>query len=310
MPNDMDRSMNKKLGLLSILVLIVGLLHSPALLSQNTTISFGVPEVVLTTTDTGAVLGNSFAAPGGQAYNVAWSTAFEGAPGAVSVSIQGSVDGTSWTTFSSSTNASGTSVNAGANGWRFLRAIQNSRTGGTLTTITLYLLRLYPIASTSGSSPVITGPLLFSPDNTYDIGISSSNRPRFLWLASSLTVGNSAAMIFQSRSMLWSPTDGNILLQNNANNDFDRLQLGGTTSTFPALRRNGDIINVVRADNSAYTGIQIGSLLYGSSTAFASLPASVNGTMLYCADCTFANPCAGGGTGAFAKRLNGAWRCD
>ncbi|WP_145976477.1 hypothetical protein [Nitrospira moscoviensis] len=43
---------------------------------------------------------------------------------------------------------------------------------------------------------------------------------------------------------------------------------------------------------------------------FASLPASPNGTMYYCPDCAFTNPCAAGGTGAFAKRLNGAWRCD
>jgi hypothetical protein len=43
---------------------------------------------------------------------------------------------------------------------------------------------------------------------------------------------------------------------------------------------------------------------------FANLPSSSNGTTIYCSDCTFANPCAGSGTGAIAKRLNGAWRCD
>jgi hypothetical protein len=43
---------------------------------------------------------------------------------------------------------------------------------------------------------------------------------------------------------------------------------------------------------------------------FALLPASPNGTMYYCPDCSFTNPCMGGGTGAFAKRLNNAWRCD
>lgn len=55
------------------------------------------------------------------------------------------------------------------------------------------------------------------------------------------------------------------------------------------------------ADDGA---MQIGKKL------FASLPASQNGTMYYCPDCAFANPCAGGGTGAFAKRLNDTWRCD
>lgn len=36
----------------------------------------------------------------------------------------------------------------------------------------------------------------------------------------------------------------------------------------------------------------------------------VNGTLQYCTDCTIANPCAGGGTGAYAKRLNGVWVCN
>jgi hypothetical protein len=38
--------------------------------------------------------------------------------------------------------------------------------------------------------------------------------------------------------------------------------------------------------------------------------APTNGTIQYCADCSIANPCAGSGTGAFAKRLNGAWVCN
>jgi hypothetical protein len=47
-----------------------------------------------------------------------------------------------------------------------------------------------------------------------------------------------------------------------------------------------------------------------------------NGTMLYCSDCTTTTPstctenllsscvCAGSGSGAFAKRLNGSWLCN
>lgn len=44
--------------------------------------------------------------------------------------------------------------------------------------------------------------------------------------------------------------------------------------------------------------------------AFTSLPASNNGTQLYCSDCTKATPCAGSGSGAIAKRLGGAWDCN
>ena len=52
-----------------------------------------------------------------------------------------------------------------------------------------------------------------------------------------------------------------------------------------------------------------GNLLSGGK-AFASLGTPGNGALVYCSDCTIANPCASGGTGAFAKRLNGAWVCN
>lgn len=45
-------------------------------------------------------------------------------------------------------------------------------------------------------------------------------------------------------------------------------------------------------------------------TSFANLGTPRNGTVKYCADCTKATPCAARGTGALAKRLNGAWDCD
>jgi hypothetical protein len=43
---------------------------------------------------------------------------------------------------------------------------------------------------------------------------------------------------------------------------------------------------------------------------FASLGTPANGTVTYCSDCTIANPCAGSGTGALAKRLNSVWVCN
>jgi len=46
------------------------------------------------------------------------------------------------------------------------------------------------------------------------------------------------------------------------------------------------------------------------NTPFATLGTPPNGTFTYCSNCTVANPCASGGTGAFAKRLNGVWVCN
>lgn len=57
---------------------------------------------------------------------------------------------------------------------------------------------------------------------------------------------------------------------------------------------------------SATTKVQPGSF------AFASIGTTLttNGDMAYCSDCTISNPCAGSGTGAIAKRLNGIFVCN
>lgn len=47
-----------------------------------------------------------------------------------------------------------------------------------------------------------------------------------------------------------------------------------------------------------------------SPVLFTNLGAPSNGTLYYCPDCTVANPCAGSGTGALAKRLNNIWVCN
>ena len=60
---------------------------------------------------------------------------------------------------------------------------------------------------------------------------------------------------FGTRTMLTSPANGNLLLQNAAGTDYGLLQFGGTTSSFPALKRNAANLLVRLADDSAYTNI-------------------------------------------------------
>jgi hypothetical protein len=113
------------------------------------------------------------------------------------------------------------------------------------------------------------------------------------------------------------------------------LTFGGDaniTSINPTLG-NGGTIHIVGSNGGgagAHTG---GSLIFTPGTGinggangtinmvggfyffpppftFAFLAAPANGALVYCSDCTIANPCAGGGTGAMAKRLNGAWVCN
>jgi hypothetical protein len=58
---------------------------------------------------------------------------------------------------------------------------------------------------------------------------------------------------FDNRCRLTSPADSQLLLRNNASTDFGRLQFGGTTSSFPALKRDSATLQVRLADDSAYS---------------------------------------------------------
>lgn len=100
---------------------------------------------------------------------------------------------------------------------------------------------------------------------------------------------------------------------------------GKVTSGFDAITRIDSYADTVSGDNitsslrfatkSAGGSLTDHLIIRGTGglevqpIAFSSLPSSNNGTVIYCSDCTRATTCAGSGTGAFAKRLNGAWSC-
>jgi hypothetical protein len=63
---------------------------------------------------------------------------------------------------------------------------------------------------------------------------------------------------------------GRILLIDNSEADFNRLQFGGTTSSFPSLKRNGTAIDVRLADDSNYALLNTGAtFIKGSGTTAA-----------------------------------------
>jgi hypothetical protein len=97
--------------------------------------------------------------------------------------------------------------------------------------------------------------LFFSPDNTYDIGASSANRPANVYVATNVQATNFFAGASGSRTKYTSTGDGVGLLTNVAGTDFTRLQFGGTTSAFPSLKRNGTIIEAKLADDSGYASL-------------------------------------------------------
>ena len=103
------------------------------------------------------------------------------------------------------------------------------------------------------------GNINFAPSSvapTVTFTSSSNTFTQQILGSSSIRAGAASYFYFNTRSGISSPSDGNILLVNEAVTDFGRLQLGGTTSSFPSIARNGTGIDIKLADNSAYTAIQ------------------------------------------------------
>jgi len=100
------------------------------------------------------------------------------------------------------------------------------------------------------------GHLNWVADNTYDIGASGANRPRDIHAGQNITAGNLYKIGWSGVGGIVGVSDGVFRLQNNAANGFDRLQFGGTSNAFPALKRNSAAIEARLADDSAYATLR------------------------------------------------------
>jgi hypothetical protein len=75
-----------------------------------------------------------------------------------------------------------------------------------------------------------------------------------------IEIGAAAAYYFSGRSYITSPSDGTLALFSNSGSTFGRLQFGGTTNAFPAIKRNGAAIDFRFADDSTFCNIRAGRL--------------------------------------------------
>lgn len=121
-----------------------------------------------------------------------------------------------------------------------------------------------------------TGHLLAAADNTYDIGASVSNRPRNVYVAGSVTAGQYiyaglllAVNTGSNQTQFRSNGGGILQISDPTAAAFDRLQFGGTSSSFPALKRSSATLQVRLADDSAYSNLAAAQL-YSPPTALTS----------------------------------------
>lgn len=88
----------------------------------------------------------------------------------------------------------------------------------------------------------------------------TTSRAGFEATAGGLLIASGNAIRWGIQSAIINSGNGIIGLYNTAINDFNRLQFGGTTSSFPSLKRNGTAIQVRLADDSGFTGIEASTI--------------------------------------------------
>ena len=155
----------------------------------------------------------------------------------------------------------------------------------------------------------VSGTLVSSSNFRVPTGGSASATPLqfgFANIGFYSTGGNLAVSASGVPTMLWNGANGNTTV-----NGSYELVFGSSGFSSPDVGIKRSAAGVVRVSNVAagYGQLEAGGITL-NATAFASLGTPANGAFLYCSDCTIANPCAGGGTGALAKRLNGVWVCN
>jgi len=149
------------------------------------------------------------------------------------------------------------------------------KTNCTFTTTTLSGVTTFPGGGgidAAGEMGLVTAPvpgvgLTVHGQGVFDSqilgGNMASNGGAFYWVAS---------------STMFAPVDGNIQLSNNAATTFGRLQLGGTTSSFPAIKRVAATLNFRLADDSADTSLTASTIVL---SALAQTSAVQSGTVCY-----------------------------
>ncbi len=83
--------------------------------------------------------------------------------------------------------------------------------------------------------------------------------------SANVQAGSAYSFVIGSRSRIYSDADSNLRLSNNGGADFNMLQFGGTSSSFPAIKKNGTSFNLRLADDSGDAGLTLGTLTTSGS---------------------------------------------
>jgi hypothetical protein len=95
----------------------------------------------------------------------------------------------------------------------------------------------------------------FKVDNTGFLTTSSA-----IIVNGYISLPSNASISFSGQSQIFNSSDGVIRLANDAGTSFNRLQFGGTTNAFPAIKRNGADMVFRLADDSGFCNISVAAI--------------------------------------------------
>ena len=191
---------------------------------------------------------------------------------------------------------------------------QTFRVYNTYTSSTNYELgklewasNVFRIGTEKGSGGGTARALEFQTDGTTRATISANGQTTF-----SSGVRLDSYLDFSTLGTIKYTAGGVLKVSNTAETDFNRLQFGGTTTSFPALKRNSAVLETKLADDSAYA--QHAASVFQAATAHtvATLPGTpAVGMIARVTDATtpvVGMTVAGGGAAAALVWYNGtAW---
>lgn len=98
---------------------------------------------------------------------------------------------------------------------------------------------------------------------------------------------------------------GILTLYNTAENDFNRLQFGGTSASFPAIARDGAGTKFVGADNTSVSWIKVPGVIVANLPAAATAGAGARSFVTDALNPVFGNAVTGGGAVSVPVYSNG-----
>ena len=131
-----------------------------------------------------------------------------------------------------------------------------------------------PTVNTTGQATIGAGGILFAVDGVGNIGAVGANRPLRIFASSEIRAGADLIaggntripavryFYWETRSLMSSPADGDVLFQNQTLNGFGCHKFGGVTNAFGALCRNGSGLKVRVASNDADADLRLKGLVH------------------------------------------------